>query len=93
MIEEKKLKLKKEYRFKNTDKLKPNRKEQVLLIYLYSKLTSLHGSELIEHLINVILPMRGNKNESIYNVRTQQRFNKRKVLKKLEKDYLELKEV
>jgi hypothetical protein len=84
------LKIKKEYSIKNVDNLKPARKEQVLLLYLLNQVTSLQGAELIEHHLDVTIPMIGEYGESIYNVRAHLRWKKRKVLRELLTNHLEL---
>jgi hypothetical protein len=86
------IKLKREYHIKDTDNLKPNRKEQILLLYAFNKITSLYGNELIEHILNVTIPMIGEYGESQYNVRAHLRWKKRKVLTYLLNNYLVLKE-
>lgn len=93
MIEET-FKLRKQYRIKHAyNELKPNRKEQVLMMWSLNKITNLSGGKLIEHILNHTIPMVGEYRDKEYNVRTHQRWTKRKVLRQLETKCLELKEI
>lgn len=68
--------------------IKTNHREQVLLLFSLHQLTGLIGSELVEHYVDLIIPMVKKFGEQGYSGITSHRAKRRKHINYLHHNYL-----